>query len=312
MPLNITWDEPGSRPPLSSQVNIPPSANITDTRPRKLKKRVSFAASTKSDVSTKTDTSTKPVEDTGPSSTDVTPEKGNWWSSKGNKAEAESPSSPSSPGWITRMRSKQGKKPLPLPEPQNDPSLDLITPPSPGPSTWHHHDRYFPLFSETDIFGPAPARAPAHTPYSFSSPFENALTPMELQAIEHSKLSGRPVVVHYPELPAFKDYLQGKTPESIGWNSAKWGTEGWTGYGWGGEVLPDKDGKTFGAGMPEGKLPPGAQSGKKKKKGKGEEGEEGEEGGEEEGEGEGEEKAEGDAPAQPAQGGGGGKKKKKK
>lgn len=46
-----------------------------------------------------------------------------------------------------------------------------------------------------------------------------------------------------------------------------WGSgEGWKGYGWAGEVLPDKEGKTFGIPMGEGRLPPVPV---KKKKGKG-------------------------------------------
>lgn len=255
-------------------------------------------------------------------------------------ASSSSPTSLRTGTWLSRFRSSKHKDHLganahaadDVPAP-NDPDHPPTTSTAAATTseaesstaTWHHHDRYFPVYSDADIFGPTSAPSAAATsPYTFTSPFENALTPIELQAIEHSKMSGRPVVVHYPDLPAFKDYLQGKTPEAIGWNSPKWGTQGWTGYGWGGGVLPDKEGKTFGVPMPEGKTPAGAGGGGGgKKKGKGgagggEDGLEDGEGGDDDGEKEGgaaeggEDGTAGEADAGGTGGGGGGKNKKKK
>lgn len=89
--------------------------------------------------------------------------------------------------------------------------------------------------------------------------------------MKKSTLSGPHFTVHYPELPAFRDYLQGKTPEAIGWQTSKWAKSGgWKGCGWSGEVLPDKEGRTFSVPMGDGILPPVPP--KKGKKGKGKDG----------------------------------------
>jgi hypothetical protein len=137
--------------------------------------------------------------------------------------------------------------------------------------TWKHHERYFPLFSESDIFPSSPAgptttlsksgltttgtstttTAPSSSGYTFTSPFQDALTIVEAQALEHAKLSNRNVVLHYPALPSFDEFLQGKSRESVGWQDPQWGTSGWTGYGWAGEALPGSQGRTFGAPMPD-------------------------------------------------------------
>ena len=198
---------------------------------------------------------------------------------------------------------------------RSDPS---VTDSSPGLSvealadgpTWKHHDRYFPAFSEADFFSsPSIPLTPISksgvtttspgSAYTFTSPFEDALTVVEAQALEHAKLSGRNVVLHYPALPAFEEFLSGKSRESVGWKEPQWGTEGWTGYGWSGEVLPGKGGMTFGAPMPEG-LPLNAEGEAEKVPAKKEAPAAGGGGGGDE------------AKDEAGEGGGGGKKKKKK
>ena len=112
------------------------------------------------------------------------------------------------------------------------------------------------------------------------------LTPAEVQAHQHSKALGHSVAIHYPVLPTWDEYSGGGKADKTktGWTSGKWGVEGWTGYGWDGGKLPNTDGLSFGAPMPQG-LPLDTDEGKKKKGGGGDGGGDGG-GKKEEGEGE--------------------------
>ena len=142
-----------------------------------------------------------------------------------------------------------------------------------------------------------------------------ALPPSEAQAL--TRQFGDSVALHYPDLPAFAEYV-GKGDKGKVWSSGS--ASGWSGYGW------DHSGAGFADGMVKGEVIKGDGAGKgggggaKKKKGKGGEGGEGGDGGQTDGEGEGEGGEGGDEAvdeegadaAAPAEGGGKKKKKGKK
>jgi hypothetical protein len=206
------------------------------------------------------------------------------------------------------------------------PEYEPIHPPVtsvPGLPGVHNHETYFPDYEP--IFH---SSHPIHAYPGASGALAYALSTPEAEAARHAARVGHSVSIHYPDLPRFAEYQSvGGAP---GWQGNKWGVDGWTGYGWQGERLPDGEGLTFGAPMPQGVGVPTAEELKKQKErekkaqkdgegGAGEDGEDMAEGDEGRDDGEGGEGAQGGGGGEGGGGGGGGeggggkrKKKKKK
>ncbi|BEJ10898.1 hypothetical protein CspHIS471_0103200 [Cutaneotrichosporon sp. HIS471] len=113
--------------------------------------------------------------------------------------------------------------------------------PSPASErSWTHHDSYFPSFEPEVV---------QHT--SFFPKFEafksRSQARAEAAAARHAQRTGHLVSVHYPDLPAFAEYGKAKAE----WKETQWGVQNWTGFGWARERLPNAQGQTFSAPMPE-------------------------------------------------------------
>ncbi|BEJ03175.1 hypothetical protein CcaverHIS641_0103500 [Cutaneotrichosporon cavernicola] len=93
--------------------------------------------------------------------------------------------------------------------------------PSPASErSWTHHDSYFPSFEPEVV---------QHT--SFFPKFEafksRSQARAEAAAAQHAQRTGHLVSVHYPDLPAFAEYVKAKAE----WKETQWGAQNWTGFG---------------------------------------------------------------------------------
>lgn len=220
---------------------------MSESSPRKLKKKVSFA---------ETPTISHPSQPI-PLLGEPEHRKASWLSRSTGKVSNHDTGLLASPtpsgthrvrSWFSSIRPSK-RKPSSIPmnvilspplDPIEEVSAPLLCHPSPAApsSTWSHHERYFPSFTETDIISLyPPPPIPTVSLHTFPSTSGKPDTPMEILAREHSSISGREVVLHYPDIPAFREYLSLKAGEGVGWGEAKWGTEVWTGYGWSGDIV---------------------------------------------------------------------------
>ncbi|WVO14485.1 hypothetical protein L204_102120 [Cryptococcus depauperatus] len=125
--------------------------------------------------------------------------------------------------------------PLSKPDPGSVKELEHISFPNPHPTSsepepeakekeepWHHYPYYFPPYTPLYPDGyPPPRELPGPEP----------LTTAELQAEKHSKIVGRPVVVHYPMLPPFEAYCPGEEKNKV-WRTGGHNGAEWSGFGW--------------------------------------------------------------------------------